>query len=242
MSTPTFNSVTVESPAKAMEPTDPAFEGQRHYTPLFLAIYDLLVLRLYGPWVWGCPTSALVQHYNRYLGQRHLDVGPGTGYFLAHARLPPGFSVVLMDPNRNVLTHASRRLEHLEPTVVLADVCKPLPVDRRFDSVALNYVLHCLPGPMASRAATIRNVAVVLEPACTLFGATLLGTPGLHTRLSLAALRENNRRGFFDNLDDSEGSLREILNSSFEEVDIHILGSVAIFSAAKPLPSRRLRN
>jgi SAM-dependent methyltransferase len=223
-----------------MKPTDPAFEGQRHYTPLFLAIYDLLVLRLYGPWVWRCPTSALVQHYTRYLGHRHLDIGPGTGYFLAHARLPLGFSVVLMDPNRNVLTHASRRLEHLGPAVVQADVCRPLPVDRRFDSVALNYVLHCLPGPMARRVVAIRNVAGVLEPAGMLFGATLLGTPGLHTRLSLAALRENNRRGFFDNLDDSKESLREILSESFEEVELHIVGSVAVFSAAKPLPSRRL--
>ena len=217
-----------------MEPTDPAYAGQRHYTPWFLAIYDPLVLGLFASWVWRCPTRRLVRHYTRLVGRRHLDVGPGTGYFLAHARLPAGARLLLVDPNPHVLAHAARRLSHLQPAVLRADVCQPLPVGQRFDSVALNDVLHCLPGPMARRAAAIRNLAALLEADGVLFGATVLGTPERHTRLSRAALRANNRRGIFDNLGDTADGLRAILDEAFAAVALDVVGSVAVFSAAQP--------
>lgn len=221
-------------PRRVIGPEDPAYAGQKHYTPWFLRIYDPLVLRLFGPMVWRCPTGRLVEHYDRHVGRRHLDVGPGTGYFLERARLPAEAQVVLLDPNPHVLAHASRRLAHLAPSVIEADVCMPLPDDRRFDSAALNYVLHCLRGPMSRKAAAIRNVAAVLEPDGVLFGATVLGTPTLHSWLSRRALRENNRTGIFDNLSDTEDGLREILSDAFAVVEVEVVGAVAIFSAAKP--------
>ena len=226
-------------PTRVITPEDPAYAGQKHYTPWFLRIYDPLVLGFFCHIVWRCPTSRLVALYTRHLGRRHLDVGPGTGYFLARARLPVGFEVTLLDPNPNVLAHASRRLAHLAPSSMEADVCRPLPTDQRFDSAALTNVLHCLPGPMPRKAVAVRHVAAVLEPHGVLFGATVLGTPALHTWLSRLALRENNRRGIFDNLADTEDGLREILSESFEAVDLDVVGSVAMFSAANPrhLPS-----
>jgi ubiquinone/menaquinone biosynthesis C-methylase UbiE len=164
-----------------MHPSDPAYAGQRHYTPGFLKAYDLIVLGIFGPLVWRCPTSRLVAHYGRHVGRRPLAVGPGTGYFIERARLPSNVRVLLVDPNPNVLRHAARRLGRLSPSVLQADILKPLPVDGPFDAVALNYVLHCLPGPMARKAAAIQNAAAVLDTQGTVFGATVLGTPALHT-------------------------------------------------------------
>jgi len=218
----------------AMQPSDPAYRGQKHYTPGFLRIYVLVVLGIFGPLVWRCPTSLVVAHYDRHIGRRHLDVGPGTGYFIERARLPSNARVLLVDPNPNVLRHAARRLARLSPSVLQADILKPLPVDERFDSVALNYVLHCLPGPMARKAAAIQNAAAVLDTDGTLFGATVLGTPALHTWLSRGALRDTNRRGIFDNISDTEEVLRQILGASFEAVDIEVIGSVAVFGGARP--------
>jgi hypothetical protein len=43
-----------------------------------------------------------------------------------------------------------------------------------------------------------------------------------------------NRRGAFDNLDDDEDGLREMLEASFEEVDVSTAGSAAIFVANRP--------
>lgn len=215
-----------------MEPDDPAHAGQREYTPAFLRMYDRLVLGFFARFMWRCPSARLIEHYDHHIRSRHLDIGPGTGYFLERSRPPE--HLTLLDPNPNVLAHASHRLESLRPVTVEADVCKPLPLEQRFDSVALNYVLHCLPGPQATKAAAVRHVAQVLESDGVLFGATVLGTPELHTWLSSAPLRSNNKRGIFDNLDDTEDGLAEILDRSFLQTSVETVGSVAVFAAHRP--------
>jgi SAM-dependent methyltransferase len=217
-----------------MERDDPAYKGQREYTAFFLRIYDPLILGVFTPVLWRCPTIRLVENYRRHVGHRHLDVGPGTGYFLERARMPDGSPITLLDPNEHVLEHASRRLRRLNVTTVEADVCKPLPMDGPFDSAALNCVLHCLPGPLTSKAAAVANVAAVLAPTGVLFGATVLGLSARHTWSSRSVLKTNNRRGTFDNLGDTEEGLRQILEASFEEVELETVGSMAIFAATTP--------
>ena len=86
-----------------MDRDDAAYKGQREYTPLFLTIYDPLILGFFAPVVWRCPATRLVEGYRRHLGHRHLDVGPGTGYFLARAGIPDGSPITLLDPNPHVL-------------------------------------------------------------------------------------------------------------------------------------------
>ncbi|MHB8674055.1 MAG: hypothetical protein ACYDAK_10285 [Candidatus Limnocylindrales bacterium] len=120
------------------------------------------------------------------------------------------------------------------PALVEADVLKPLPVDGPFDSAALHLVIHCLPGPLPRKAAAVANVAAVLAPTGVLFGASVLGTSGPQTWLSRRVLDAFNRRAAFDNLNDSEEGLGEILGASFERVDLETVGSVAIFSASNP--------
>ena len=217
-----------------MNPDDPAYRGQADYTPRLLAIYDPFVLGFMARAVWRCPTPQVIDRYRQRLGHRHLDVGPGTGYFLDKSGLTPQAEVTLLDPNPTVLAHASRRLAPMKVTTVEADVLKPLPVRGPFDSAALNYVLHCLPGPQPHKAVAIRNVAAVLTPDGVLFGGTVLGRPEQHTPLARASLWDFNRRGVFDNLADTEEGLRRILAESFHEVEIEVVGSIAQFTATGP--------
>ena len=217
-----------------MDRNDPAYAGQSDYTRLLLKVYDRVVLGFVSWFVWHCPTSRLEEPYRRHIRDRHLDVGPGTGYFIERSGLPDGSRVTILDPNRNVLNHASRRLQHLDVTAVEADVLKPLPFDEPFESAALNLVIHCLPGPLSRKGAAVANVAAALVPTGVLFGASVLGTSAHHSWLARRVLGAFNRRGAFDNLDDSEASLREILEASFERVELEIVGSVAIFAASNP--------
>jgi len=219
-----------------MDRDDPAYRGQRDYTPRVLRMYDPFVLRFAARWVWRCPTSRLVDGYRRHIRDGHLDVGPGTGYFLDRSGLPAGSRVTIVDPNPNVLRFVSRRLARLDLTAVEGDVLKPLPVTGPFESAALHLVIHCLPGPLSRKAVAVANVASVLAPTGVLFGASVLGTSGAHTRLARGYLRAFNRQGGFDNLDDTEAGLRDILEASFEQVDLEIVGSIAIFSATRPRP------
>ncbi len=217
-----------------MDREDPAYRGQSEYTRLLLRLYDPLVLGPIARFVWRCPTTRLAERYRQHIRDRHLDVGPGTGYFLEQSGLRDGSRVTILDPNTNVLDHASRRLRQLDVTVVEADVLKPLSVDGPFDSAALHLVIHCLPGPLPRKAVAIANVAAVLAPAGVLFGASILGTTGRHTWAARRMLDAFNRQGGFDNLSDSEEGLREILGASFEHVELETIGSIAVFAATNP--------
>jgi SAM-dependent methyltransferase len=228
--------IAAEERSSSMDRDDPAYAGQREYTPFFLRIYDPLILGVFTRAIWRCPTSRLLEGYRQHIRRGHLDVGPGTGYFLERAGLAEGSPVTLLDPNRHVLDHASRRLRHLDITTVEADVCKPLPVEGQFASAAMNGVIHCLPGPLSRKAAAVINVAAVLAPTGVFFGSSILGTSGRHTRLARSVLDANNRRGTFDNLGDTEDGLREILEASFERVELETVGSMAIFAATDPRP------
>jgi SAM-dependent methyltransferase len=217
-----------------MDRDDPAYGGQSEYTPLFLRIYDPVILGFFTRVIWRCPASRLVERYRQHIRTPHLDVGPGTGYFLDRAGLPEGSPVTLLDPNTSVLRYASQRLRRLDITAVEADVLKPLPLDGPFDSAALNGVIHCLPGPFSRKADAVANVAAVLAPTGVLFGASILGTTARHTWLSRRALSTNNRRGVFDNLGDTEEGLAEILGRSFERVELETIGTMAVFAATDP--------
>ena len=213
---------------------DPAYKGQRDFTPLALRFYDPFVLRFSARWVWHCPLERLLENYRWHIQPNHLDVGPGTGYFLEHAGLAESSAVTILDPNLNVLHRAAERLGSLDVTAVEADVLKPLPVRGPFGSVGMNLVLHCLPGPMVRKSAAIRNLARVLEPNGMFFGSTVLGDSGNHSWAARRMLDLYNRRGAFDNLGDTAEGVREILDASFEHVELDVIGSVAIFFAMGP--------
>jgi SAM-dependent methyltransferase len=218
-----------------MDRSDPAYRGQSDYNPPMLRVYDPLVLGPIARFVWRFPTDRHVELYRKHIRTNHLDVGPGTGYFLEHAGLPPGSKVTILDPNPNVLRHVTRRLRDLDVTAVQADVLKPLPAMGPFDSAALSLVLHCLPGPMERKALAIQNVTRVLGPEGVLFGASVLGPSARHTRLGRAFLLAFNRRGVFGNLEDTEAGLRAILERSFRSVSVQCVGGTAVFVAKEPI-------
>jgi SAM-dependent methyltransferase len=217
-----------------MERDDPAYKGQAGYNPVLLAIYDPWVMGVMARAVWKLPLPPVVERYRANLRRRHLDVGPGTGYFIDKAEPPVGTEITLLDPNRHVLRRAGRRLAALRPTTVEADVMKPLPVAGPFDSAALSFVLHCLRGPDDNKAIAIRNIAAVLAPDGVLFGGTILGLDERHTRSARAFLRAANKKGDFDNLGDTAEGLRSNLSASFREVEVETIGSAAVFTATAP--------
>ena len=217
-----------------MERNDPAYKGPQAYGPALLAVYDWWVLGFMARAVWKSPTPPMLERYRPLFGRRHLDIGPGSGYFIDQAA-PEHVQVTLLDPNRHVLKHCERRLARFDPTIVEADVLKPLPVEGRFDSVALSFVLHCLPGPMENKAKAVRHAAGVLEAGGVLFGGTVLGLQEHHSGPARAFIKAANKQGGFDNLTDTRHGLEVALAASFSEIDIDTVGSLALFTARRPI-------
>ena len=110
-----------------MDKADPAYKGQAGYNAAMLAIYDVWVLGFMSRAVWKVPVAQGVDRYRQHMGHRHLDVGPGTGYFIEKADPPRDTAITLLDPNRTVLRQAAKRLEERHPVTVEADVMTPLP-------------------------------------------------------------------------------------------------------------------
>jgi hypothetical protein len=127
---------------------------------------------------------------------------------------------------------ASERLAHYEPERLQASLFEPLPPLPPYKSVALTYVLHCLPGGMEEKLQVVDHLADVMAEDGVLFGATILGegiSPNIPARLLLGFY---NRRGVFDNRADSLAGLAEGLRSRFRNVSVSPRGCVALFRAS----------
>jgi Methyltransferase domain len=215
----------------AMDPDVSA--GIAAYTPFALALYDLGVVHFSCRFAWGCPSSELVGLYNRNIGSKHLDLGPGTGYYLDRCKFPvPTPAITLLDLNMNSLRYSARRLRRFRPAVVEGNALEPLPLnDTTFDSAALSLLLHCLPGGLQSKAVVFDHVKKHIRSGGTIFGSTVLGVGGSHGRIGGALMSLYNRKGVFHNASDSAEELDAELAKRFSTYSVRVVGAVALFEA-----------
>ncbi|NTV09443.1 MAG: class I SAM-dependent methyltransferase [Zoogloea sp.] len=207
--------------------------GHAVYTRKSLALYDFLVLGVSNHLLWKCPTSCLEQHYNRHLTANHLEVGVGTGYFLDRCRFPSRMPrIALMDLNAHSMEFASRRIERYKPRTYRRNVLESVSIDApKFDSVGINYLLHCLPGSIASKAVVFDHLKALMNPGAVIFGSTLLqgGVPRNWFARRLMAVY--NRLGIFSNTKDDLDGLKHALDQRFQDVSVEVVGCAALFSA-----------
>ncbi len=64
-----------------------------------------------------------------------------------------------------------------DPRVLQANVLKPLPLPpSSFDSIGMNYLLHCVPGSMVDKSRIFPGLAALLAPGGVLFGSTAVNS------------------------------------------------------------------
>lgn len=210
------------------EQSKPGYVG---YTPFVLGFYDFWVHVVNNHLVWKCPTRHLISLYNDHITSNHLEIGLGTGYLLDKCVIPgPNPRLVFCDMNPNCLEKACHRLSRYVPQAFERNVLSPIQgIGDRFTSVGMNYVLHCLPGDLASKRVALQHAVACLEPGGVLFGATLLGREvplSLPARLQMKALNSSHR---FSNLNDSLSELKKGLGELFVASDVSVRGCAALF-------------
>jgi hypothetical protein len=216
-----------------MVPTEEeVLAGQAVFTSTTLSFYDWL-LEFTCNRVWRCPIEQTLALYRSHLSSNHLEVGVGTGYFLDRSEFPaPAPRLALLDLNPHCLAHTARRLQRYRPEVYRANALAPVTIQAQpFDSVAINYVLHCLPGALPDKGVVFANLRPLIKRGGVLFGSTVLrlGVPcDLKAR---AFMRFYNARGVFCNLLDSLAGLTSALEASYADVRVDVVGCVARFSA-----------
>ncbi|KAF5546054.1 methyltransferase [Fusarium phyllophilum] len=236
------------------------YAGPSGYTPFSLSIYDAYVLRFSMPVYWGCSTKKdLCPLFSDSFSKRHVDIGVGTGHFLAEAiqdarRDPRDQHVTLVDFSEHSLAAARERVQSRHPDVdmrcILANAGDPLPEslqNEEFDSASLFLILHCMPGPTTSKTKAIANAKSLLTSQGVLVGCTVLGkrwekTDGGYVvknekprgMLAGFALRLYNKQGIFDNWQDDPNVLVEALKAEFEEAETSVVDLMFMFRASKP--------
>ena len=152
-------------------------KGVAAYTPLTLALYDLVVLGFSNSFVWQCSSHVLLDFYNEHISDKHLDIGVGTGYFLDRCRFPSTApKIVLFDLSPHSLAKSAKRLRRYNPSCYMGNALHRIDIGMSgFDSVSLNYLLHCLPGNLASKSIVFEHVKPLLRDDGVIFGSTILG-------------------------------------------------------------------
>lgn len=208
--------------------------GQAVYTSLMLKIYNTWVLALSNRWIWRCPKKYQLQQFNQNITANHLDIGVGTGYYLQCCKWPPNPTLALMDLNQNCLDYAKKAVAELKPTIYLHDIFKPkYELKNQFNSISMNYLLHCLPGNMTTKEVTIENSVAMLKPSGVLFGATILSDQNLHTVVSQQLLNLYNRKKIFSNKQDNYQALQNSLKNYLHNVELQVIGCVLLFKGYK---------
>src|SRR5262249_36350571 len=102
-----------------------------------------------------------------------------------------------------------------------------------FDSISLNYLLHCLPGNLASKSIVFENVEPLLSDGGVIFGSTILDEGVRHNPLTKQLMKIYNAKGIFSNLSDRQSDLEAGLKARFDEHTIHIAECVTLFNTKR---------
>ena len=211
--------------------------GAASYTKGLLSVYDVFALGISSRLAWKCPKKRALAHYNQHVSNNHLDVGPGTGYFLDHCHFSSNKPrIALFDLNPNCLEVASRRIARYEPEVYRGNVLDAIEIDGPlFDSAGLSYVLHCLPGTIRTKSVVFEHLDALLNPGGIVFGSTALYSEVPKNWLSRRLMDAYNKEKILSNAEDDLTGLRWALSQHLSNVIIEIVGCVALFSAQKTM-------
>src|SRR5690606_30473871 len=124
-------------------------------------------------------------------------------------------------------------LLRFNPQIYRANVMLPFQVlDTRFESVGINYVLHCLPGTPRQKGIVFDHIKPHLKDDGVCFGATIVNQ-GADNLFSKTLKSLYNRRGIFCNRADTAEAIGSELRQRFVEVESRLIGTVSLFRARK---------
>jgi len=222
------------------------------YNPKVLEMYDNIVWKFNSPALWRIRKDDAYQLYKDCIGEKHCEIGVGTGLFLKDYVLdqdtPKQLSLALCDLNNNTLDMAEQRIKEsaeasgkiIDLKTAIVDITNPgsIPTEMQhsYDSVAANFLLLCLHGGgLHDKVAGVQGCAALVKHDGWFFGSTLLGRDLLDDadNAGPAAIRTMefyNEIGIFGNKGDSMEDLESVLKEVFAEVEVWRVGYCGAWS------------
>lgn len=211
------------------------YDGQKLYSGLYLKIYDR-VFKLIVETVYGASVNSILKMYKLHASSNHLEIGVGSGMLPAAAEFPENSDLTLMDINPNTFISTKKRVQNKFHTIQCyrVNVLEEIKLEKKYTSIAMNFLIHCVPGSISEKRIIFENAIHLLENGGTLFGSTVVNEPALLNPLSKFIMHFLNKKGIYHNREDSLSGLKEVL-SSFPGTTytLNLEGPVAFFSITK---------
>lgn len=184
------------------------FWKNKKISKIILNNYDYLVNNINCKYVWKCDQQKIKKLYQKNITKNHLEIGPGTGYFLKDFQFD---NLIIMDINRDVLTESLINLKDNAKKITalnhnIFEENNMIDLDG-VESVGLSYVLHCVPGRLNQSMENMVNNINNSNPIY--FGSTVL--PSKHIDMAMIEIQILNKLGIFNNMNHSEADIEEFL-------------------------------
>jgi hypothetical protein len=209
--------------------------SQQFFNKGSLFFYDFLLYGVISKYAWGSSIQRLDTHYKKYVRHNHLEVGVGTCFLLnrvvldsAHPRL------ALMDLSRECLEKTKRKVARYAPETYIQNLLEPMhhKIDQ-FDSIGINYVMHCVPGNFKEKGVAFTHLRPLLSENGVLFGTTVLSDNIHKNTLAKPFMWLMNSLGVFNNRGDNARDLKECLERHFQLIEFEVVGVTAFFAVKK---------
>jgi len=194
--------------------------------------YDKVVNQINCEKVWKCSQQNIINNYQENINCNHLEIGPGTGLFLKKENLNTQLEkLTLVDINTKILNYSKKELEkeYSHVNALVYDLFSyEIPSNIVFNSVGINYVLHCIPGNLQTKLDKL--ISNLGNNKYNLFGASVICDPLHMNPIAEYELMFLNSFGIFNNNNDTYEELNDYLCSKNYNFSLKKKGYVAIFN------------
>ena len=190
------------------------FWKNRSINNFLLKNYDYFVNNVNCKYVWKCNEKNIHKMYKKNITKNHIEIGPGTGYFLKNYNFD---NLTLIDVNDDILQNSYDNLSKNAKNLNIINHDLFLKNNKlnniNFESVGINYVLHCVPNTLDD---SLKNLIYNLDSHnYKIFGSTII-PPKNKVNIASLELYFLNKYKIFNNLNHNENQLINIKNNNIQ--------------------------
>ena len=202
------------------------FWKKTKFNQLIMKNYDFFVNHINCKYVWGCDQKNIIDMYKKNISPNHIEIGPGTGYFLKHYKFD---NLTLIDINKDILIECQKNLEKncKNINIINTNVFEKnnkIAVNH-CESVGLNYVLHCVPNNLSISINNLINN--IPEKNYKIFGSTVIPNKNTYNLASLEIFLLNKMK-IFNNKTHTFNDIESYVKKNFN-YEIKKIGHSCLF-------------
>ena len=187
--------------------------------------YDYFVNNINCKYVWKCDQRYIKKLYANNITNKHLEIGPGTGYFIKKYQFN---NLHLVDINQDILNNSEKNLYNNCQNIKIHNQNifeYNNKINEDITSIGMSYVLHCVSNNLdISLDNLVDNIKT--NNQITIFGSTVI--PNKKDIVAMTEIYTLNTFGIFNNINHNKEQLEYIIDKY--NGNIKHVGNVLLFN------------